>query len=225
MLIAIGLSLSLLSSACIPPTAPPPMSLAKFARDPGGETGGGKIGMATGMLIYGTQDDENPENDEFNSIFFFFPVEGTLTAWLVLASTDQFRLGIIHGIGLGFGGQFSGYDGDWSGSLLADFSGGFFFQVSSGTNGVFFAGAKYTYGLHEPLGGEDDPDYEEPESWTHSMTWSLGYMVVSGGLRITPELIMSYGDWNQKVDYGGGEQETDEDVWIILPSISFAAAY
>jgi hypothetical protein len=242
----LGLSFSMLCAACVVSTAPPPMSLARFARDPGGESAGGKVAVGTGLLIYGTQDDED-EDDDFNSIFYFFPVEGALSFWLddmydlslsfhsgmtgglegnlVLVNNEQFRLGIMHGLALGFGGDMIGYEGKWLGGLWADFSAGLFFQVNRGADGAFFAGAKYTYALFEPLGGEDDPDMQEPESWTHYVSWSLGYMVVSGGLRITPEFIFSYGDWNRELTYGPDTFKSDADIWIILPSLSFAAAY
>jgi hypothetical protein len=223
------------------------MSMAKFVRDPAGldTKAKGKVGFSTGLLVYGYQDTDNENDDDFHSEFGFFPVEAALSVWvadiydltlsahtgmllglegnLALVNEKTFRLGIVHGIGLGFRGNVSGYEDDWEGNFFADFSGGLVLQFSAGS-GAAFVGAKYTYGLHEPLGG--DPDSEDPESGTHYVTSSLGYMFVAGGLRITPEFVLSYGDWNYEyTDALGSRREADQDIWIFLPTISIAADY
>lgn len=245
---ACAILLVLFCWSCVTPNNPPPMSFAKFVRDPVSVEGeltkrtGGKIGLGTGMVIYGTKS-RTVEDDDFSSAFYFFPVEGALSLWLadmydlalslhngalfglegnlMVVKSGGFRLGIVHGLGLGFGGEFTDIGDDWEGGLWADFSGGLMFQFGTGPAGAGFLGFKYTFATSEELGGSGDE--EETDTYTHFLTGSLGYMFIAGGLRITPEIIVSYGDWRYDEPYNGPEVKTD--VWIILPTISVAAIY
>lgn len=233
--------------SCVSPNIPPPMSFAKFVRDPGENRTSGKVSFSTGAAIVG-EDDGSPDTpfgeSEFNSYFYFFPVEGALSAWLLdnydltfsvgvpfvmglegnfsFVATDTFRLGFIHGLGLAFMGDFSGYEDDWAGALYPDLSAGLFMQYNNKI-GSAFLGIKYTYGMYEPLGGSSEsPD---PTSNTHYITWAVGHSFVAGRLRITPEFVMTWGDWHWEYPDPDYPNEGDSELMAFILSATFAAAY
>ena len=217
-------------------------------RDPGEGRTSGKVSFSTGTAIVGEKDkseDVDPSRDDFTSYFYFFPVEGSLSLWLLenydltlsvgapfvmglegnlsIAPSESVRVGIIHGMAFAFMGQFTGYEGDWSGEFLPDLSAGLFLQFSTAGIGTTFLGFKYSYGMYSQLGGPDD--YQKDLSETHYISWAIGHSFTTGRLRITPEFMMCYGDWHWEYrddDYPG---EGDSDLYAFALSITFAAAY
>ncbi|MHC4716133.1 MAG: hypothetical protein ACYS5V_04130 [Planctomycetota bacterium] len=231
--------------SCVSPNIPPPMSFAKFVRDPGEGRKSGKVSFTTGAAIIGQDPESDNPDADFESVFYLFPVEGAMSMWLTkhydltfsvgspfvmglegnvsFVATDTVRLGLIHGFGLAFMGNFTGYEGDWAGALYPDLSAGLFFQHTHPGIGSTFVGFKYTYGTYALLGG--DPDYPDESSNTHYITWGIGHSFTTGRLRVTPEFIMCYGAWHWEYDdpeYGG---EGDSDLFAFILSATFAAAY
>ena len=236
-LFALGL-FAIVGVACVTPNLPPPMSMSKFVHTPAAQgTRTGSVGASTGVTIIGAEKDDKKELD---GNFFFFPIEAQLAMSLHqmydaavainnggmlglegnlnLLVTPTFRLGIVHGFGMGFGGELHTNRGEWDGLLHYAFTIGVLGQFQLGGLGTFFLGSKYTFSHLEDLG--DDPDGDEP--MTHYVTTSLGFAIPFGALRVVPEFIFSYGGY-QPEDAGGGPKTTD--LWIISPSISVAASF
>jgi hypothetical protein len=219
------------------------MSASKFARDPwpplskNESTTKGKVGFSTGAGFLA----EEEQDHKYSAYLNLFPVEGSLSFWLGdiydltfavnlawqlstegnlrLLQKDRFRLGFVHGVNLGLSVDFQDKDvASWDSMFLYGLSGGLMAQWNSGERGVLIAGAKYTFSSYETFSDEE----QEPEDHTHYLTGSLGYMFYTGRLRITPEIILSFGDWNV---YFGSQAPLHRELWFVVSSVTFAAVY
>ena len=245
---------ALLCAGCMEGPGFPAMSLAKFVRAPSGDDDAGAVGFSTGLMIIEDVDlSPDPEpSDDFQSNFYFFPAEGSLSFWLAEnydlslsvnmrslmylegnlgVDLGGVRIGFLHGVGAGLMGEATGYDDsepgyedNWIGALPYAFTAGLLIQTTLWKSGALFLGARYTYSAVEELGGSDD--YPDTEMWTHFVNGSIGFTFTAGALRITPEFILCYG--HHYKDPPGpppdGDQTSDE-AWIILPTINIAAAF
>lgn len=174
-------------TGCALPQPPPPMSMAKFARPPAQRN---RLGFSSGIAMH-----IDPDED---TSLYAFPVEGGLGASFgdrydlgisfgpFLGSAEgnvaiidgDFRLGIIHGVGLGL------ISTDEDQSLVTQFTGGTFLQT--GRRRAFFMGLKGTYGV--TVGPSDAFDNAA------FYTGTMGFLP-SGRVKVIPELAVQNIRW------------------------------
>jgi hypothetical protein len=197
--------------------------------------------VGTGLAIIGVEDTESTGggDDDLDTALYLFPVEGGGSFWLhrnydltvslhsggmlalegvVTFPLGAARLGLIHGVGLGLMGQDPDGERDWSGMLQVGCSAGAVLQFDVARSGSFFLGAKYAFSHQEPVGDEDEGDEDEALE-THFATIGLGYAVLLGFLRLTPEFAFAYGSMKAE----GASRSVD--VWYFVPSLSLAGAF
>jgi hypothetical protein len=176
-------------AGCAMPQPPPPMSMAKFARPPAQRN---RLGFSSGVAMHIDPDEDTSLyafpvegglgasfGDRYDLGISFGPFLGTAEGNVALIDGD-FRLGIIHGLGLGLIAT------DEDQSLVTQLTGGTFLQT--GRRRAFFMGLKGTYGL--TVGPSDT--FEDAGIYTGTM----GFLP-SGRVKVIPELAVQNMRWEE----------------------------
>lgn len=219
---------------CVAPSMPPHMSFSRHLGPTaeGGETKNARIGMSTGAVIM-TQPDEG-------SMLALFPTEGFLTysgkhysgsfaaghflgsyeGSLLFVNNEDARIGLLHGLGIGYIRETSEED-DAASALFYDVSAGTMLEVHSGENGSGFLAFRYTYAnaLRWPAADV----YRQ----TDYLTFGIGAHLRLGRLEVVPELVYSRGSW-QAQTYGwqpGAPLPEKVHVNYIIPMITFSTSF
>ncbi len=226
-------------SEVLPPAS---MSFSKYAHLPENHhQNRGKVGFSTGAAVIGVEttnpDDlsnEDPDTEYAKSLWLF-PVEGYASNWAydrydiflsansggmlglegnaIIGETEKYRLGFVHGVGGGLAMSFGDRSSD--GVVFYSAGAGLAGQYNTSPNGAVIFGAKYTYSSYAVTDDNDDVDSDDEA--THFINGGLGFLVVSGALQVTPELLFTWG-----VTKDGSETD---NMWIIMPSITLSAGY
>ena len=220
---------------CVAPAMPPHMSFSRHLgpfENEAEEAQTARIGMTTGAVIM-----SQPEE---GSLLALFPSEGFLAYFgehysgsfaaghflgsyegsLLLKNADKVRVGLLHGLGLGYQRNMPEQN-DASSVLFYDVSGGLMIEVQPGENGKGFVAFRYTYANVKqwPAGDEfRQTDY---------LTFGAGAHLQFGRLEVTPELVYSRGTW-QVTDFGrqtGGQAQVGKHLNYIIPMITFSASF
>lgn len=195
-------------------------------------------GKVTGSIgVTGTSTSQD-EADESQMSLIAFPAEAAFTGYLgdkydlavsagnTLANVtgnlwfidDGFKIGFLHGIGVGYQGQEQGVgDAQYlSHSIRGNLTGGLFVQASEAEGGTLFGAGRYTYGP-EILGTTGDNAPELDDTWrdAHFITANLGYTLDAGGAFVSPELAGTYGRYF----------DTDTDQFLVTLGVSISSAY
>jgi hypothetical protein len=212
--------------------------------------------MSTGVAVLHQPDVEVfPEGKEDTTDLQFPAAEGSLTMQLMprydlalttmpwkataegnalVVDNGSLRLGIIHGLGMGFIADITKDGGeeerDWV--LLYDMSIGLMLEAETSESSSLFTSAKYSYSDYTHGGAEtDDPDTSMP---TNTIAGSIGYLAQLGALQIIPEIIVSRASYeDQSVTYSGSSdgnvstavETTDRTYWLFLVGLTVAAPF
>ncbi len=220
---------------CVAPAMPPHMSfsrhLAPFENE-AEEAQTARIGLTTGAVIM-----SRPEE---GSLLALFPSEGFLAYFgehysgsfaaghflgsyegnLLLKNDDKVRVGLLHGLGLGYQRD-RPEQNDASSALFYDLSAGLMIEVQPRKNGKGFVASRYTYANVKqwPAGDEfRQTDY---------LTFGVGAHLQFGRLEVTPELVYSRGTW-QVTDFDwrtGRQTQVGTHLNYLIPMITFSASF
>ncbi|MBI5529431.1 MAG: hypothetical protein HY897_24155 [Deltaproteobacteria bacterium] len=217
-------------AACVAPTPPPSFSLSKFARpsrSAGAEAPGGKItASASSLTIDGTGGRSTLVplpgaavalwlGDHYDLAFGVSDLQLTTEGNLWFGS-DDVRVGLLHGIGLGAILSDENSHQDSESTLIIDLAAGLFGQVRLSEHASGFAGFKYVYcttkGDNEAI---DSVDY---------FGGSFGVVFTAGRLEIAPELsIVSARPRNDtNPDVTGA---IAKDFMVYVPTLNLSASF
>ncbi len=220
------------ASACSAPAMPPHMGFSRHLapiEDESGEVESTRLGFSTGALLLTQEEDED--------LLILFPTEGFISFFgqrysasfaaghflgsyegdLLLVNRRSVRVGLLHGLGLGYQ-RSSPEVGDAESALFYDLSAGLMVEVRSGESGKAFLGFRYTLA---DVSEEPDDDFFQR---TDYLTFGGGVHFRVGRVDVTPELLFSRATWKEP-DFSGPATETTKYLNYFIPGIAVSVPF